>query len=60
MFLSSFFSKFLSFPGAIRQLSKSDERVNKFCKYLLTLVCGGSTEFTKSQDFIESTRSSFN
>ena len=40
--------------GAIRQLSKSDERVNKFCKYLLTLVCGGSTEFTKSQDFIES------
>ena len=40
--------------SAIRQLSKSDERVNKFCKYLLTLVCGGSTEFTKSQDFIES------
>ena len=40
--------------GAIRQLSKSDERVNKLCKYLLTLVCGGSTEFTKSQDFIES------
>ena len=40
--------------SAIRQLSKSDERVNKLCKYLLTLVCGGSTEFTKSQDFIES------
>jgi len=40
--------------GAIRQLSKTDERVNKLCKYLLTLVCGGSTEFTKSQDFIES------
>ena len=40
--------------SAIRQLSKSDDRVNKFCKYLLTLVCGGSTEFTKSQDFIES------
>ena len=39
--------------SAIRQLSKSDDRVNKFCKYLLTLVCGGSTEFTKSQDFIE-------
>ena len=35
-------------------MSKSDERVNKLCKYLLTLVCGGSTEFTKSQDFIES------
>jgi len=40
--------------SAIRQLSKTDERVNELCKYLLTLVCGGSTEFTKSQDFIES------
>tara|TARA_Y100000992_G_C21249411_1_gene485044 strand:+ start:72 stop:1292 length:1221 start_codon:yes stop_codon:yes gene_type:complete len=40
--------------SAIRQLSKIDERVNKQCKYLLTLVCGGSTEFTKSQDFIDS------
>jgi len=40
--------------SAIRQLSKIDKRVNKLCKYLLTLVCGGSTEFTKSQDFIES------
>jgi len=40
--------------SAIRQLSKTDERVNPLCKYLLTLVCGGSTEFTKSQDFIES------
>jgi len=40
--------------SAIRQLSKTDERVNRLCKYLLTLVCGGSTEFTKSQDFIES------
>jgi len=40
--------------AAIRQLSKSDNRVDKQCKYLLTLVCGGSTEFTKSQDFIKS------
>ena len=40
--------------SAIRQLSKTDERVNKLCKFLLTLVCGGSTEFTKSQDFIKS------
>lgn len=40
--------------SAIRQLSKIDERVNKQCKFLLTLVCGGSTEFTKSQDFIKS------
>jgi len=40
--------------SAIRQLSKTDDRVNKQCKFLLTLVCGGSTEFTKSQDFIKS------
>ena len=40
--------------SAIRQLSKIDDRVNQSCKYLLTLVCGGFGEFTKSQDFIES------
>ena len=40
--------------SAIRQLSKIDGRVNELCKYLLTLVCGGFGEFTKSQDFIES------
>ena len=40
--------------SAIRQLSKIDQRVNELCKYLLTLVCGGFAEFTKSQDFIES------
>ena len=40
--------------SAIRQLSKTDNRVNLLCKYLLTLVCGGFAEFTKAQDFIES------
>ena len=40
--------------SAIRQLSKIDGRVNESCKYLLTLVCGGFGEFTKSQDFIDS------
>jgi len=40
--------------SAIRQLSKTDKRVNQLCKYLLTLVCGGFAEFTKAQDFIES------
>tara|TARA_B100001750_G_scaffold34027_1_gene23883 strand:- start:2155 stop:3378 length:1224 start_codon:yes stop_codon:yes gene_type:complete len=40
--------------SAIRQLSKADKRVNQMCKYMLTLVCGGFAEFTKSQDFIES------
>jgi len=39
--------------SAIRQLSKSDPRVKKQCKYLLTLVCGGFAEFTKAQDVIE-------
>ena len=40
--------------SAIRLLSKTDSRVNKLCKFLLTLVCGGFAEFTKAQDFIES------
>jgi len=40
--------------SAIRQLSKINPKVNNLCKYLLTLVCGGIPEFTKSQDFIES------
>ncbi len=40
--------------SAVRQLAKIDSRVNELCKYLLTLVCGGFAEFTKSQDFIES------
>jgi len=40
--------------SAVKQLAKIDSRVNKLCKYLLTLVCGGFAEFTKSQDFIES------
>ena len=40
--------------SAIRQLSKIDNKVHELCKYLLTLVCGGFAEFTKSQDFIES------
>ena len=39
--------------SAIRLLSKTDSRVNKLCKYLLTLVCGGFAEFTKAQDFID-------
>ena len=32
--------------SAIRQLSKTDPRVNQLCKFLLTLVCGGFAEFT--------------
>ncbi len=40
--------------SAIRQLAKIDNRVNHLCKYLLTFVCGGFAEFTKSEDFIQS------
>ena len=40
--------------SAIRQLSKVDDRVDKYCKYLLTLVCGGFAELTKSEDFLKS------
>jgi len=40
--------------SAIRQLSKIDDRVDKYCKYLLTLVCGGFAELTKSEDFLKS------
>lgn len=40
--------------GAIRLLAKSDKRVDQYCKYIFTLVCGGFQELTKSQEFIES------
>jgi len=40
--------------GAIRLLAKTDERVNQYCKYIFTLVCGGFQELTKSQEFIDS------
>jgi len=39
--------------GAIRLLAKSDERVDQYCKYIFTLVCGGFQELTKSQEFID-------
>ena len=35
-------------------LAKSDERVDRYCKYIFTLVCGGFQELTKSQEFIDS------
>ena len=40
--------------GAIRLLAKTDERVDQYCKYIFTLVCGGFQELTKSQEFIDS------
>lgn len=38
--------------GALRLLARSDPRVGKFCKAMLTLVCGGASEFGKSLDVI--------
>ena len=35
--------------GAIRNLAKKDPRVDQYCRYLLTLVCGGASELGKSQ-----------
>ena len=40
--------------GAIKLLAKSDKRVDQYCKYIFTLVCGGFQELTKSQEFIDS------
>ena len=38
--------------GAIRNLAKIDERVDRYCLYLLTLVCGGASELTKSSELL--------
>lgn len=35
--------------GALRNLARLDPRVDRYCKYLLTLVCGGASELGKSQ-----------
>lgn len=35
--------------GAVRNLAKIDRRVDQLCLYLLTLVCGGASELTKSE-----------
>lgn len=38
--------------GAIRNLARHDPRVDQYCRYLLTLVCGGASELTKSQNVL--------
>ena len=35
--------------GGVRNLAKIDPRVDQLCLYLLTLVCGGASELTKSK-----------
>ncbi len=39
--------------SAIRNLAKLDPRVDELCKYLLTLVCGGASELTKSWEVLD-------
>jgi len=38
--------------NAIRNLAKYDSRVDTYCQYLLTLVCGGASELGKSWDIL--------
>ena len=38
--------------GAVRNLAKIDPRVDQYCHYLLTLVCGGASELGKSVDVL--------
>ena len=39
--------------GAIRNLAKIDPRVDQYCKYCLSLVCGGVSELGKSTDLLD-------
>lgn len=39
--------------GAMRNLARVDPRVDTLVPYMLTLVCGGASEFTKTTDLIE-------
>ncbi len=39
--------------NAVRNLAKTDPRVDEYCKFLLTLVCGGASEMTKSWGLLD-------
>ncbi len=39
--------------GAVRNLARLDPRVDQYCRYLLSLVCGGASELGKSQEVLE-------
>jgi len=39
--------------SAIRNLGRVDPRVGKFARYLLTMVCGGASDLTKSEALLE-------
>jgi len=38
--------------SAVRNLAKLDPRVDRYMQYALTLVCGGASELTKSQEIL--------
>lgn len=38
--------------SAVRNLAKLDPRVDRYMQYALTLVCGGASELTKSQEVL--------
>ncbi len=38
--------------AAVRNLAKLDPRVEQYMKYALTLVCGGASDLTKSEDLL--------
>ncbi|MEA3151426.1 MAG: coenzyme hydrogenase subunit beta [Gammaproteobacteria bacterium] len=38
--------------SAVRNLAKFDPRVDRYMQYALTLVCGGASELTKSEDVL--------
>lgn len=38
--------------AAVRNLAKLDPRVDQYMKYALTLVCGGTSDLTKSEDVL--------
>jgi coenzyme F420 hydrogenase subunit beta len=39
--------------SAVRSLAKFDPRVDRYMQYALTLVCGGASELTKSQEVLD-------
>jgi coenzyme F420 hydrogenase subunit beta len=39
--------------SAVRNLAKLDSRVDRYMQYALTLVCGGASELTKSQEILD-------
>jgi coenzyme F420 hydrogenase subunit beta len=39
--------------SAVRNLAKFDPRVDRYMRYALSLVCGGASELTKSQEILD-------